>query len=50
MMWRPVFAKVATFKEVRDDWTLDELLDCLEQLDYQYDLEKEAHDNIPKER
>ena len=50
MMWKPVMAKIATFKEVRDEWTLDELLDCIEQLDYQYDLEKEHYDNLPKEK
>ena len=49
MMWRPVMAEIASFKEVRDEWTLDELLDCIEQLDYQYDLEKEHYDNLQKE-
>ena len=45
-MWRPVFAEIATYSEVRDLWTLEELLDCCEQLDYQYDLEKERNDSI----
>lgn len=49
MMWRPVMAEIASFKEVRDEWTLDELLDCIEQLDYQYDLEIERINNLPKE-
>lgn len=49
MLWRPVFAKVATYTEVAEQWSIKTLLDCIEQLDYQYDLEKEHYDNLQKE-
>jgi hypothetical protein len=44
MMWRPVFSdkcKVSSFTEIRDNWTLSELLDCCEMLDFYEDLEEE---------
>lgn len=43
MMWRPVLQDKATFFEVAHQWTLDELMDCLEMLDIQRALEDEAH-------
>lgn len=40
-MWRPVLAgKVQSYAEVRDEWTLDELLNCCELLDFFSDLEE----------
>ena len=44
MMWRPVFSdrcKVNSFTEVRDTWSLSELLDCCEMLDFYEDYEEE---------
>jgi hypothetical protein len=43
MMWRPVLKQVATYHEVSQQWTLNDLLDCLEMLDIQDALEEEAH-------
>lgn len=42
LMWRPVLAgKVSSFTEIRDTWTLDELLDVCEMLDLIEDMEEE---------
>lgn len=41
-MWRPVLSgKVSSFSEVRDTWTLDELLNFCEMMDLIEDMEEE---------
>jgi len=49
MMWRPVLAnpQIASYTEVRFQWTLEDLLDACELLDYKADLEEEAR---PKDK
>lgn len=42
LMWKPVLAQIATYSEVRFQWTLEDLLDACELLDYKADLEEEA--------
>lgn len=39
MLWRPVFAKLASFEEVSERWTIDTLFDAHELLDIREELE-----------
>lgn len=43
MMWRPVLQDKATFYEVAYQWTLNDLMDCLEMLDIKAALEEEMY-------
>ena len=39
-IWTPVIAGYATLKEVQEDWSLYDILDCFEAMQIKADLEK----------
>jgi hypothetical protein len=50
MMWRPAFnePQIASYAELRYQWTLNDLLECCELMAYHADRQKEYQDSLPK--
>lgn len=49
LIWRAASSDYASgLAEVENEWTLDDLLECCELLDYKYDVEKQEYDKMNK--
>ncbi len=49
LIWRAACSDYATgLHEVETQWTLEDLLECCELLDYKYDVEKQEYDKLNK--
>jgi hypothetical protein len=49
LIWKPVFAQIATLKEIKESWTLSDLIDCNEILIVKEDTERRELEKIKRE-
>ena len=49
LIWKPVFAQIATLKEIKESWTLSDLIDCNEILIVKEETERRELEKIKRE-
>jgi ABC-type uncharacterized transport system substrate-binding protein len=49
-LWRPVFKKIATLQEIETHWSVDDLADAHELMDYQEHLEAQEAQKMQASR